>query len=93
MRWRVPVNRGYCGPAVAGGRLYMLDRVQGTRPERKPGEKANPAVPGNERVLCLDAATGMKVWEYTYDCPYRIGYPAGPLGGVAERSSPHGSPT
>jgi outer membrane protein assembly factor BamB len=78
VRWRIPVNRGYCGPAVAGGRLFMLDRLQGTRPDRKPGEKVNPAVPGNERVLCLDTATGNKVWEHTYDCPYRIGYPSGP---------------
>jgi len=78
VRWRTKVNRGYCGPAVAGHQLFLLDRQQGARPERKPGERANPAVPGNERVLCLDATTGSNIWEHTYDCPYRIGYPSGP---------------
>ncbi len=76
--WRVPVNKGYCGPAVADGRLYLLDRQAGPPMERKKGDKSIPAMPGNERVLCLDAATGTKLWEHVYDCPYRIGYPAGP---------------
>ena len=76
--WRVPVNRGYCGPAVANGRLFMLDRLQGTRAEPKPGERIDPAVPGSERVLCLDARTGQKIWEHSYECPYKIGYPSGP---------------
>lgn len=76
--WRTNVNRGYSGPAVVGDRLYMLDRLQGTSPERKPGERALPVIPGNERVLCLDANSGAKLWEHTYDCAYRISYPAGP---------------
>jgi outer membrane protein assembly factor BamB len=76
--WRTNVNRGYCGPAVVGDRLFMLDRVQGKPPERKPGERALPVVPGNERVLCLDAKSGAKIWEHTYDSAYRIAYPAGP---------------
>lgn len=78
VRWKVPVNKGYCGPAVVGDRLYMMDRLPGAPYVRKPGDKTIPAAAGNERVLCLNAATGEKVWEYTYDCPYRIGYPAGP---------------
>src|SRR5262245_54317446 len=53
--WRTNVNRGYCGPAVLGDRLFMLDRLQGKTPERKPGERALPVIPGDERVLCLDA--------------------------------------
>ena len=76
--WRTNVNRGYCGPAVVGNRLYMLDRLPGPKYERKPGDRSIPAAAGNERVLCLDAESGAKIWEYTYDCPYRIGYPAGP---------------
>src|SRR6185436_15287730 len=46
VRWRISVNRGYCGLAVAGGRLFMLDRLQGPRGERKPGEPVNPSVSG-----------------------------------------------
>jgi outer membrane protein assembly factor BamB len=76
--WRTKVNRGYCGPAVVGDRLYMLDRQQGPPSERKPGERTIPISPGNERVLCLNATTGAKIWEYAYDCPYRIAYPSGP---------------
>jgi outer membrane protein assembly factor BamB len=76
--WRTNVNRGYCGPAVVDDRLFMLDRFQGKPPERKPGERTLPVIPGNERVLCLDARTGAKIWEHTYDCAYRISYPAGP---------------
>ena len=76
--WRTPVNSGYCGPAVADGRVVLLDRVAGKMPERKRGERSIPQIPGNERVLCLDARTGTKIWEHIYDCAYRIDYPAGP---------------
>jgi outer membrane protein assembly factor BamB len=76
--WRIPVNNGYCGPAVADGRVFLLDRVAGKMPERKRGERAIPQIPGNERVLCLDARTGTQVWEHAYESAYRIDYPAGP---------------
>jgi outer membrane protein assembly factor BamB len=76
--WRAQVNAGYCGPAVAGGRVFLLDRTAGQMPERKPGDRSLPQIPGTERVLCLEAGTGAKLWEHTYDCPYRIDYPAGP---------------
>jgi outer membrane protein assembly factor BamB len=78
VRWRTSVQRGYCGPAVVGGRLFMLDREPGAPLTRKPGDRSIPMAAGNERVLCLDASDGSKIWERTYDCPYRIGYPAGP---------------
>ena len=45
-RWRAEVAGGYCGPTVAEGRVYVSDRV--TAPEEQ------------ERVHCLDAATGRK---------------------------------
>src|SRR6266568_7817214 len=76
--WRVTVNAGYCGPAVADGWVFLMDRVAGRMPERKRGDRSVAQVPGNERVLCLDARSGAKLWEHTYDCPYRIDYPAGP---------------
>jgi outer membrane protein assembly factor BamB len=76
--WRIGVHRGYCGPAVAGDRLYMMDRQAGPPLERKPGDKSIPVAAGDERILCKDARTGSNIWERTYDCPYRIGYPSGP---------------
>src|SRR5262245_36375242 len=78
VRWRTAVNKGYCGPAVVSGRLYMMDRKPGPPLERKKGDKSIPVAAGDERVLCLDAQTGKQIWEHSYDCPYRIGYPAGP---------------
>src|SRR5215207_8509421 len=37
--WRTNVQRGYCGPAVVGDRLFLLDRKQGVAPDRKPGDR------------------------------------------------------
>jgi len=33
VRWRTPINQGYAGPAVAGGRVFVTDarRVSGSR--------------------------------------------------------------
>lgn len=78
VRWRVPVKAGYVGPAVAQRRVYLLDREAGKPQERARGDRSVPQMPGNERVLCLDADTGKTLWEHVYDCPYRIAYPSGP---------------
>jgi len=78
VRWRVAINPSYVGPAVAEGRLFLLDRLAGKPPERQPGKPVVPAIPGQERVLCLDVQTGATLWQHTYDCAYRIAYPNGP---------------
>jgi outer membrane protein assembly factor BamB len=69
---------GYSGPAVAGGKVYLTDRTL-DRGVRNP---ANPfgtqAVAGKERVLCLEAAAGKKLWKHEYSSTYEISYPAGP---------------
>src|SRR5262249_12478839 len=39
---------------------------------------ARGQVPGRERVLCLNEADGKTIWQYDYDCPYTVSYPAGP---------------
>src|SRR6516162_4200440 len=53
--WRAKIGGGYAGPAVAGGKVYVADRVL------KPGAadpedpfKADKPVASTERVLCLD---------------------------------------
>lgn len=67
--WEVPVGTGYCGPSVSNGKVYLMDYVGHT-------EKS-------ERVLCFDAISGEKVWEYAYQCPYSgVGYPTGPRASV-----------
>jgi outer membrane protein assembly factor BamB len=76
VKWRVPVAAGYSGPSVTGGRVFLTDRQQG-----KGGASENfqrGMIPGNERVLCLDASDGRVIWKHEYDCPYNVSYPAGP---------------
>lgn len=78
IRWRVPINMGYAGPAVANGRVYVMDR-QVAKPDsesRDPFQRG--VIPGNERLLCLNEADGQIVWKREYDCPYTVSYPAGP---------------
>ncbi len=75
--WRKPIGSGYSGPAVVGGRIYVMDRqMKAPVPE---GRAELGTLPGTERVLCLDAKTGEQIWKHEYDCPYtRISYPQGP---------------
>lgn len=75
--WRAPVFGGYAGPAVADGRVFVTDY------ERKEGDPTDgPGIrnvlQGTERLLCLDAKTGKKLWEYAYPSEYNVSYPAGP---------------
>jgi outer membrane protein assembly factor BamB len=76
VKWRVPVAAGYSGPAVVAGRVYLTDRQQRAK---SPGDPfARGVIPGNERVLCLDAKDGKVLWQHEYDRPYNLSYPAGP---------------
>jgi outer membrane protein assembly factor BamB len=77
-RWSVPLGGGYAGPAVAKGRVYVLDRVlaPGAKDPDNPFNRTNSK--GKERVLCLDAKSGKQLWKHEYDCTYTISYPAGP---------------
>ncbi len=75
--WRVPVNGGYSGPAVAGGRVYLTDyAIAEGKIANDPGTRNK--INGTERVLCLDAQTGKEIWKYTYPRPYEISYASGP---------------
>ena len=75
VRWRTPIGSGYSGPAVANGRVFVMDRILA----KSPGENFQRGViPGNERVLCLNAADGKILWQHEYECPYDVSYPAGP---------------
>jgi outer membrane protein assembly factor BamB len=76
--WRAPIGGSYSGPAVAGNRLFVLDRLTGTNSDALPGEATAPKTPRKERVLCLDASSGKELWEHAYPREYNIGYPEGP---------------
>ena len=65
--WRVPILAGYSGPAVAKGRVFLLDHA------RTNGTKVT------ERVLCLNERTGRILWTRTWTADYRgLDYANGP---------------
>ena len=77
VQWRAPVELGYSGPAVAAGRVYVMDYV------RREGEiRNNPGardrLQGTERVLCFDAGNGKLLWKHQYDRPYHVSFGGGP---------------
>ena len=76
--WRVPIHRGYAGPAVSQGKVFVFDRefvdpkAAGSSPMKRG------LIPGNERLLCLDAKTGAQLWEKIESADYTVSYAAGP---------------
>jgi outer membrane protein assembly factor BamB len=78
VRWRAKVGAGYGGPAVADGRVYVLDRVLAAG-QKQPANPFNRSkTTGKERVLCLDEKDGKPLWTHEYDCFYTISYGSGP---------------
>ncbi len=81
LRWRTPIGSGYSGPAVADGRVFVMDRIKAEVDPTK-AELLNQAdspinanferrlLPGTERVVCLDESDGKILWTHAYDCPY-----------------------
>ncbi len=69
VRWRAEIAAGYSGPTVAGGRVYVTDRL---------------TVPAQaERIHCFDAMTGGEIWSHAYPCVYeRVEHRAGPRASV-----------
>ncbi len=65
--WRSPLRAGYAGPAVANGRVFVLDWVETQKPR------------GTERALALDEKTGTILWTHEWTADYRgISWPVGP---------------
>ena len=77
-RWRTPIGAGYAGPAVAAGRVYVMDRVLEGGKKNPDDPFSQEPVEGFERVLCLDAGSGKILWIHKYPCKYHISYPSGP---------------
>lgn len=84
--WRTPVGAGYSGPAVAGGKVYITDRVLASgakNPDNpfatvKKGGLPAGGIAGSERVHCIDAKSGKIEWTHSYECRYTVSYAAGP---------------
>ena len=78
VRWRTPIDEGYSGPSVAGGKVYITDRVRNKGVKQPENAFKKPPVAGVERVLCLNEADGKILWKHEYPCEYRVSYSAGP---------------
>ena len=81
LRWKSRIGSGYSGPSVSNGRVFVMDRIEATSDPAKAKllhEGRAPQninfvrrlLPGKERVICLDEASGEQHWVYEYDCPY-----------------------
>jgi len=56
--WHAPVNKGYAGPAVANGRVFVTDA------RRTTGDRVV------ERLLVLDEASGKTLWTKQWEADY-----------------------
>src|SRR5438552_8842977 len=56
--WRTEIGSGFAGPAVADGRVYVMDRQGAKLPKGAEAPPRDGGLAGSERILCLDAATG-----------------------------------
>jgi len=57
--WTASVGIGYGGPAVSGGKVYLLDR------DDKVGDT----------LRCLDFSNGRGLWHFAYDAPGTFNHP------------------
>ena len=72
VKWRTPIRSGYSGPAVADGRVFVLDWRED--PESR-------TLDGTERVVALDEETGEVLWTHEWRTTYRmlmVSYAKGP---------------
>jgi outer membrane protein assembly factor BamB len=76
--WRAKIGGGYAGPVVANGRVYVADRRLAQGASNPAGPSDPNVIRSFERVLCLREADGQVIWQYEYECPYTISFPAGP---------------
>src|SRR5262245_3252947 len=74
VRWRQKIGAGYTGPAVAQGRVYVMDRELAPDAKKPANDFIRGNIPGKERILCLNEADGTTLWTKEYDCPYTISY-------------------
>jgi outer membrane protein assembly factor BamB len=56
--WQAPIGKGWAGPAVSNGRIYVVDFVPSARWE------------GKERAVCLDEKTGKILWTQEWSANY-----------------------
>ncbi len=75
--WQAEVAAGYSGPAVADGRVFLMD-YEISSGDDTPNAGAKNELEGQERITCFDMKSGEQLWQHTYDCKYNMSYPNGP---------------
>ncbi len=75
--WSTKIGGGYGGPAVAAGRVFVMDREAETTEAKVEG---NPNffrvdIPGKERVRCLRERDGRILWTHEWSCHYTTAIP------------------
>ncbi len=88
VRWRQKIGSGYAGPAVAGGYVFVADRVLDPDAREKAFPEKNTRNhhylrkirEGKERLLCLRESDGAILWTHQYECTYTTAraYATGP---------------
>ncbi len=72
VKWRTPLRSGFAGPAVAGGRVFVLDWLE---------DPQSRTLDGTERLVALDEETGEVLWTHEWTTTYRMlmaSYAVGP---------------
>ena len=59
VRWRTPIRAGYAGPAVAGGRVFVVD-----------AQRSLESMAVVERAVALDEETGAVLWTHEWSTDY-----------------------
>jgi outer membrane protein assembly factor BamB len=57
--WSVAVGRGFGGPVVKDGKVYLLDRDDKVR----------------DNLRCFDLSNGKELWNFAYDAPGSVMFP------------------
>jgi len=57
--WTVAVGKGFGGPVIKEGKVYLLDR------DDKVGDN----------LRCFDLSNGKELWNFAYDAPGRVSFP------------------
>jgi outer membrane protein assembly factor BamB len=57
--WTTDVGKGYGGPVIKDGKVYLLDRDDTM----------------GDIMRCFDFSTGKELWSYSYDAPGTVSYP------------------
>ena len=63
VKWRVPINSGFSGPAVVDGRVFITDWAE---------DPASRTMDGSERAIAIDEETGEILWVREWPTSYRM---------------------